>query len=104
MARQHVRAEASLDAVGRRLYGSVLLVRTLADPGGIDPVSHHPGRDRRRPAAVVTSRAPRSLPAAGSRQGDGFLGAWHRRGADSRTGTRRLADRKLQLALGVLYQ
>ena len=42
----------------------------------------HPGRDRRRAAAAVAGGAARSLPAAGSRQGDGLLGARHRRRAD----------------------
>src|SRR6186997_3237862 len=44
------------------------------------------------------------LPAAGPRQGDGLLGARHRRRADHGAGARRLADRQLQLALGLLHQ
>ena len=69
-----------------------------------DLLPHHPGRDRRRAAAAVAGGAARSVPAAGARQGDGLLGPRHRRRADPRAGARRLADRQLQLALGLLHQ
>ena len=72
--------------------------------GVADRLPHHPGRDRRRAAAAVAGGAARGVPAAGSRQGDGLLGPRHRRRADSRAGARRLADRQLQLALGLLHQ
>ena len=62
------------------------------------------GADRRRDAAAVAGGAARGVPAAGARQGDGLLGPRHRRRADSRAGARRLADRQLQLALGLLHQ
>ena len=55
-------------------------------------------------AATVPGRAPRSVPAARPRKSDGLLGTWDRRGADSWPGARRLADRRLQLALGLLHQ
>ena len=45
-----------------------------------------------------------AFPPAAARQGDGVLGPRHRRRADSRPGARRMADRQLQLALGVLHQ
>ena len=77
----------------------------LAPTLGIaDRLPHHPGRDRRRAAAAVAGGAARGVPAAGSRQGHGLLGARHRRRADPRPGARRLADRQLQLALGLLHQ
>ena len=70
----------------------------------LDLLPHHAGRDRRRAAAALAGGAARSLPAAGARQGHGLLGTRHRRRADSRPRARRLADRQLQLALGVLHQ
>ena len=77
----------------------------LAPTLGIADLLPHPaGRDRRRAAAAVAGGAARGVPAAGSRQGDGLLGPRHRRRADSRAGARRLADRQLQLALGLLHQ
>ena len=69
-----------------------------------DRLPHPAGRDRRRAAAAVAGGAARSVPAARARQGHGLLGPRHRRRADSRPGARRLADRQLQLALGLLHQ
>ena len=82
----------------------VVPVRPRAEPAAADRLPHHPGRDRRRAAAAVAGGAARGVPAAGSRQGDGLLGPRHRRRADPRPGARRLADRQLQLALGLLHQ
>ena len=104
LARQRLRPQAPADALGRRLHRRVVSVRPGADARLADRVPHHPGRDRRRAAAAVAGGAARGVPAAGSRQGDGLLGPRHRRRADSRTGARRLADRQLQLALGLLHQ
>ena len=47
---------------------------------------------------------PRSVPSPRARQSHGLLGAGDRRGADTRSGARRLADGYVQLALGFLYQ
>ena len=100
-----VRPQAPADAVGRRLHGRVVPLRPGAEParslivfriiqgatgGALQPLSQ----------AVLLE----VVPARGSRQGDGLLGTRHRRRADSRPGARRLADRQLQLALGVLHQ
>ena len=104
MARQHVRPQAPADAVGGRLHRRVVPLRARADLGVADRLPHHAGRDRRRAAAAVAGRAARSVPAERARQGDGLLGSRHRRRADSRAGARRLADRQLQLALGLLHQ
>ena len=62
------------------------------------------GRFRRRAGAAVAVRDARCLSARGARLRHGDLG--HRRDAraDHGTDARRLADRQLQLALGVLHQ
>ena len=59
---------------------------------------------RRRARAVVAGGAAADQSARTARSGDG--GVWHRDdpGTDLRPGNRRLADRGLQLALGILYQ
>ena len=54
--------------------------------GDADRLPHPPGRDRRRAAAAVAGGAARSVPAAGSRQGDGLLGR-------SASSSRRFSDR-----------
>ena len=79
-------------------------VRPGAEPAAARALPHHPGRHRRRDAAAVAGRAARGVSAARARQGHGLLGPRHRRRADPRAGARRLADRHLQLALGVLHQ
>ena len=91
----------SVDRASRSRRSSAASRRTSAS---LDLLPHHPGRDRRRAAAAVAGGAARGVPAARSRQGHGLLGPRHRRRADSRAGARRLADRQLQLALGVLHQ
>ena len=81
-----------------------LLVRSRSHARHADPVSRAARRDRRRASAAVPGRAARSVPAARPRKSDGLLGTRNRRGADSWSRARRLADRRLQLALGLLHQ
>ncbi len=104
LARADVRTQASADGVGDGLHDRVAAVRAGAEPADARRLPADPGRDGRRDAAALAGRAARSLPAGRSRQGDGLLGSRHRRRADPRSGARRMADRHLQLALGVLHQ
>ena len=62
------------------------------------------GRLRRGAGAAVAGRAAADQPARAARAGDGGLGHGGHSGPDHRSGARRLADRRLQLALGVLHQ
>ena len=99
-----LRPQAAADDVGHRLHDRVAALRPRAEPAAAGRLPADPGRDRRRDAAAVAGGPPRSVPAARSRPGHGLLGPRHRRRADPRAGARRLADRHLQLALGVLHQ
>ena len=62
------------------------------------------GRVRRRPGAAVAGGAARHLPAREARPGDGDVGRRRDGRPDPRPDAGRLADRRLQLALGVLHQ
>ena len=101
---QPLRPQAAADDVGHRLHDLVAALRPRAEPAAARRVPPDSGRDRRRDAAALAGGAARSVPAARARQGHGLLGPRHRRRADPRAGARRLADRHLQLALGVLHQ
>ena len=88
----------------RRLHHRLRAVR----PGGIArpdrPVPHPAGRVRRRAGAAVAIGDVRTLPAGAARQGDGPVDHGRDDGPDLRPDPRRLADRQLQLALGLLHQ
>ena len=62
------------------------------------------GHLRRRAGAAVAGGAAADQPARAARPGDGGVRHRHDIGADLRPGARRLADLRLQLALGVLHQ
>src|SRR5438093_7874442 len=55
-------------------------------------------------AASFADRHARSFSSFTARKGNGLLGAWHRRGADAGSGSRRLADRQLLMAMGLLRE
>ncbi len=102
--RQPLRPQAHLHHLLRRLHLRLRAVRPGAghQPDGAVPSAA--GRVRRGPGAAVAIGHARLLHAAGTRQGDVDLGHGRDDGPDHGPLARRLADRDLFLALGVLRQ
>ncbi len=104
MARRCVRPKAPADGVNHGVHPGVAALRSRADAVAAGGLPHHSGHHGRRAAAPLAGGAAGVVPAARARQGDGLLGARHRRRADHRAGAGRMAHRDLQLALGLLHQ
>ena len=84
-----------------RGLGAVRHRHEPARDGGVPP---DPGPVRRLAGAAEPSRAARFLPEGEARLGHGDVGHGRDGGPDPGPDARRLADRGLQLALGVLHQ
>ncbi len=104
LARRPVRHQNRICALGRGLHLGLGPVRQCHEPDRARPLPHAARGVRRRARAADASGAAPDQPARAAWPGDG--GVWHRNdiGADLRPGARRLADLRLQLALGFLYQ
>ena len=101
LARRPGRAQAAAADLGRRLHHRVGAVRDgdVADRDGAVPRA--PGRQRRVHRPARPGDLVRHQPAREARPGDGPVRRRRDDRADPRAGARRLADRQLQLALGV---
>ena len=98
------RPQAAVHRVGGRLHHRLHALRhgAVGDRDRAIPLAAGPLR--RRAGAALADGAAQHQPAGASRLGDGGLGHGGDGGADPRARARRLADRGLQLALGVLHQ
>ena len=97
------RKELFLD-LGGRLRRHLDGLRPRVEPGKHGAVPPAAGRVRRGDRAAVADLPARHQPEGAARLGDGHLGRRHHGRADHRADAGRLADRQLQLALGVLHQ
>ena len=99
-----LRPQAALHRLHRRLHRRLDAVRDLAEHRADGPVPADPGRVRRGAGAARPGGDARRLPDRPARRGDGDLGHGHHARADHGPGARRLSDRELFVALGVLRQ
>src|SRR3981081_538031 len=102
--RQSLWTQADIHPVLRRIHDCLGAVRAGAGHQPDGAVSSAAGRVRRGAGAAVTGGDAGFLRAARARQGDGDLGHGRDDGSDHGPVARRLADRNLFLALGVLRQ
>ena len=102
LARGAPRPQAPAGRRGDGLHGQHAALRPRLVAAGADPVAHLPGPVRRAAGAAVAGDHARHLPQAAARHGDGAVGRRRDARADPRADHRRLHDRALQLALGVL--
>ena len=99
-----VRAQEAVHRLHRRLHGRLYAVRGRAvdrADGRLPPAA---GRVRRGAGPLEPGRDARHLSSSAARLGDGDLGHGRHAGADHGADARRLADRFLFVALGVLRQ
>ena len=104
LARWRLWHQGRLSDLGRRLYRGLGAVRLGAEPSPDGALSLAARDMRCRIDAVVASGAAAHQPARAAWPSDGDLGHRSHDRADCRPCARRLADRQLQLALGVLHQ
>jgi hypothetical protein len=95
--------QAGVRHLDHRLLGRFGPVRRGPEPRADRPLPRAAGYVRRGDGSSVPGRTSRHLSARGARPGHGGLGNGHHGRPDYRPGARRLADRRLLLALGVLH-
>ena len=100
----NIGTQASVHDLRRRLRRRLGALRHGVQPRGDGPLPHPPGRLRRGAGAALAVGDHGHQPARAPGPGDGDLGRRHHGRADHRPDDRRLADRRLQLALGLLHQ
>ena len=98
------RAQARVPVLGGRIHRLLGAVRIGPVPAGDRHRPAVPGAVRRGADTDVASRAARHLPACAARARDGDLDHGRHHRPHPRPGTRGVAHRKLQLALGLLHQ
>ena len=104
VARRTVRHQVRFPGLGARLHGVFRAGRQRDQPDAARDLPHRAGDLRRRAGAAVAIDAAVDQPAGTARAGDGGVGHGGHARADHGTGGRRLADRKLRLALDFLHQ
>ena len=104
LARRPLRHQNRLCAVGRGFHPGLGAVRQRHQPDPTGDLSRAARHLRRRAGAAIPGGAAADQPGRAAWSGDGGVRHRHNIGADLRPGARRLADLRLQLALGFLYQ
>ncbi len=99
-----LRAQEAVHCLHRRLHRRLHAVRCRPFDRADGRLSPAPGRVRRGPRAALPSCDARYFSAGPARLGDGDLGHGRHARADHGADPRRLADRLLFMALGVLRQ
>ena len=102
--RRALRPAAHPGLVGDRLHHRLDDVRRRPDAAAARAVPHPAGRLRRLAGAAQPGADDGRLHPRGAGQGDGDVGRRHHARADQRPDARRLADRRIFLALGILHQ
>ena len=104
LARRPLRHQIRVLDLGRRLHRGLGAVRPSDEPGANGDLPPAAGHLRGGACAAVPIGIAADQPAAPPCPGDVGLGHGGDLGPDHRPGARRLADRPVQLALGVLHQ
>ncbi len=104
LARRPLRHQIRVSDLGRGLHPGLRLVRQRHQPDRARRLPPAARGLRRRAGAAVAIGADADQPARAPRPGDRGLGHRGHAGSDLRPDARRLADRKLQLAVDLLHQ
>ncbi len=103
-SRQPVRPQAPFPGLGRRVHRRLSAVWHVAVTDADRAVPHPARRLRRGARAAIAIRAAQHQPAGTAGIGDGDMGGRGDGRSCPRSGSRRLADRELHVALCLLHQ